>query len=188
MVSYPIRLGLAAGLCLGLTFNTARAEDQALKQFEAELSASSSATQFLTDRCARLKLASPAVIRAIRDKDIQLEAGDKIRMLLGVTPETRLAYRRVKLLCGSHVLSEADNWYVPERLTPAMNRILDESDSPFGAVVRPLNFHRTTLKMEALKDDKSVLRVTAVLVTGANTPFSVVVENYNKELVSGSPH
>jgi hypothetical protein len=39
------------------------------------------------------------------------------RQLLGVTPSEPIRYRKVRLSCGNHVLSEADNWYVPSRLT-----------------------------------------------------------------------
>jgi len=41
-------------------------------------------------------------------------------------------YRRVQPSCGDHILSEADNWYVPRRLTPEMNRLLETTDVPFG--------------------------------------------------------
>lgn len=99
--------------------------------------------------------------------------------------DARLGYRRVKLACGAHVLSEADNSYVPKRLTAAMNRTLDTSEIPFGTVVRPLNFRRKTLKMEALDDREHALRVTALLVTGEGAPFSFVIENYSRELVTG---
>jgi len=93
----------------------------------------------------------------------------------------------VKLTCGTHVLSEADNWYVPERLTPEMNRTLDTTEIPFGTVVRPLDFHRKTVKMETLDDPAHALRVTALLLTGGGTPFSLVVENYSRELAGGKP-
>src|SRR5690349_20066798 len=128
--------------------------------------AAPSATQFLTDKCASLKLASPAVIHAVRDKNADSKAGPAIRKLLDVGSNTRLGYRRVKLTCGSHVLSEADNWYVPDRLTPDMNHALDTTDVPFGAVVKPLNFRRETIRMEALTDPAHSLRVTARLVSG----------------------
>ena len=36
----------------------------------------------------------------------------------GIGPDEPVAYRHVRLRCGDHVLSEADNWYVPSRLTP----------------------------------------------------------------------
>lgn len=53
-------------------------------------------------------------------------------------------YRRVRLRCGEQVLSAAENWYVPGRLTGEMNRVLDSSDTPFGRVVAPLEPYRRT--------------------------------------------
>lgn len=158
--------------------------DDAVGRLEAQLTAAPSATQFLTEKCASLKLASPAVIHAERDKDMALQAGPDIRQLLDAGPDTRLGYRRVKLTCGSHVLSEADNWYVPDRLTPDMNHALETTDVPFGTVVKPLNFHRKTIRMEALTEPAHSLRVTAQLVTGKGQPFSVVIENYSRALTA----
>jgi hypothetical protein len=177
----------AAALAAFLMAAPARAEKADVTRLEAELNASPSATQMLTEKCAALKLASPPVIQAVREKRADQKAGPDIRKLLDVTADARLGYRRVKLTCGTHVLSEADNWYVPERLTPEMNRTLDTTEMPFGTVVRPLGFHRKTLKMEALAEPAHALRVTALLVTGAGTPFSVVVENYSRELAGGKP-
>lgn len=156
------------------------AEDT-VQQLEQDLTAAPSATQFLTDKCASLKLASPAAIKARRER-LLLPASRETRLALGVDANTPLGYRRVLLSCGVHVLSEADNWYVPGRLTPQMNQTLDASDTPFGAVVKPLDFHRKTLKMEALHDRMHVLQVTAVLISGEGKPFSLVVENYSREL------
>jgi hypothetical protein len=173
----------AAALATLLFSAPARAED-AVRRLEADLTASPSATQFLTDRCAALKLASPPVIKAERAHETRA-AGAEVRKWLNVGTDTVLGYRRVKLACGAHVLSEADNWYVPGRLTPEMNHVLDTSDTPFGAVVRPLNFHRNTLKMEALDEPAHALRVTAVLIAGDGKPFSLVVENYSRDLVTG---
>jgi hypothetical protein len=80
------------------------------------------------------------------------------------------------------VLSEADNWYVPARLTPQMNALLDTSDTPFGAAVKALNFHRATMDAAAVKDSPAILRVRALLLTPDETPFSLVVENYTADL------
>lgn len=154
-----------------------------VQQLEAELTASPSATQMLTEKCAALKLAAPAVIKAVREK-VEVPASAQVRAALNVSAATPLRYRRVNLTCGTHVLSEADNWYVPSRLTSDMNRALDTSETSFGTVVRPLHFHRKTLKMEALDDPAHVLRVTAVLIAGDGAPFSLVVENYSRELTA----
>ena len=161
----------------------ARAGD-AVARLQSGLAAAPSATQFLTERCAALKLAAPPVIKAVREHQ-QRPAGAQVRALLHVAPDEVLGYRRVLLTCGLHTLSEADNWCVPSRLTPQMNRELDSSDRPFGTVVKPLNFHRRMLKAERLDGAVRVLRITALLETGDGTPFSLVVENYSRELVAG---
>lgn len=171
-----------AGLLLS---GPARADD-AVARLKSGLAAAPSATQFLTDRCAALKLASPPVIKALHGRDKRL-ASAQVRNWLHVAADTKLGYRRVVLACGIHALSEAENWYVPARLTPEMNRQLDTSDTPFGAVVKPLNFHRVILKAEPLNGAVTVLRITAVLETADGRPFSLVVENYTRELV-GSGH
>ena len=101
-----------------------------------------------------------------------------VRVALGAGA---IAYRRVRLACGPVNLLIADNWYLPSRLTPAMNRRLDTSEAPFGLVVRPLGFHRRTLSV----DDRVV---RALVVDDAGRPFSYVVETYfSSPLEGGGP-
>ncbi len=183
-MGYSVHGFYAAGLAGLLLVGSAWGEDAGVLRLEAALAASHSATQLLTEKCAALKLASPPVIQAVRENDVGLKAAPDIRKLLAVTADARIGYRRVKLTCGAHVLSEADNWYVPGRLTAAMNQTLEATKIPFGTVVRPLNFQRKTLKMEALDEPEHALRVTALLVTGEGAPFSLVIENYSRELVA----
>jgi len=163
----------------------ARADDTAAR-LKADLLAGNSATQTLTQWCAALKLADPAVIHAEREQSVT-PASAEVRALLKVGADEKVGYRRVKLACGTHVLSQADNWYVPSRLTPAMNDTLDHSDTPFGTVVRPLNFHRTTLGAETPGQAGAILTVKALLLTQAEVPFSLVVENYTSELSAPRP-
>ena len=174
--------GFYAAALAGLLLSGPARADGAVARLESGLAAAPSATQFLTDRCAALKLASPPVIKALRGRD-ERPAGAQVRNWLHVAADTKLGYRRVVLACGIHALSEAENWYVPARLTPEMNRQLDTSDTPFGAVVKPLNFHRVILKAEPLNGAITVLRITAVLQTADGRPFSLVVENYTRDLV-----
>lgn len=61
-------------------------------------------------------------------------------------PGTEIVYRHVRLYCGDTVLSQAHNWYLPDRLTAEMNRQLAETDVPFGRVVASLEFRRFPLK------------------------------------------
>jgi hypothetical protein len=176
------------GICAALLLAPAAlAQDAGAARLEAELTAAPSATQFLTDKCAALKLASPPLIRAVR-QSADVPASPEVRAALKVSADTPLRYRRVNLTCGSHVLSQADNWYVPSRLSDDMNKTLDTTDTSFGTVVKPLNFHRQTLKMESGTmepgDSAHLFRVTAVLLTPDEVPFSLVVENYARELAS----
>jgi hypothetical protein len=98
----------------------------------------------------------------------------------------------VALACGAHVLSNADNWYRPGRLTAAMNAELEASDHPFGLVVKPLGFHRVTLSAEVLASPNErvipadVIRHRALLETPDGEPFSLVVETYTSEVLDGA--
>jgi hypothetical protein len=116
-----------------------------LQTLNAELLSHDSATLTLQRWCASHRLASPPIVRAERVAGIDKAATDEQRRELGITPSDTVRYRRVRLMCGDVLLSEADNWYVPARLTAQMNRQLDSSDTPFGRVVQPLHFQRHTL-------------------------------------------
>lgn len=176
-------LPLVALLLFGLSTGSGAQAPDALRRLKAELLASPSATQTLTDYCTRLHLADPPAIRALRDRGMDRKADGRVRRLLQVGAGEPVRYRRVRLSCGDQVLSDADNWYVPARLTAEMNSTLDGSDTPFGTVVKPLDFQRRTLGTAGLHDGRHVLRVTALLVNRDGLPFSLVQENYSAILV-----
>src|SRR5271157_592394 len=129
----------------------ARLEALALiESLNADLLAHDSATLTLERWCADHRLADPALIVAERVHDVDKVAAAEVRATLDVKPDEPLGYRRVRLKCGDHVLSEADNWYVPARLTPEMNHVLETTDTPFGKAVADLHFRRHTLAAELL--------------------------------------
>lgn len=105
---------------------------------------------------------------------------------LAVADAGAVRYRRVRLTCGDRVLSEAENWYVPDRLTGAMNRILDTTATPFGRVVHPLAPTRRNLALDVLWTPEAaapgpetpLFAIRAVLSTAAGTPFCEVTETY----------
>lgn len=148
------------------------------------LLAGHSATATLEAWCAEQGLARRAQVRALRVTGVQREAPQDVRKALQVDAGTSLGYRRVQLVCGERVLSEADNWYVRELLTPAMNTLLDESDEPFGRVVLPLDFQRRTLSDQAYWPPRGnetrgvLLEVHALLSDSRQRPFSYVIESY----------
>jgi hypothetical protein len=152
------------------------------------------------------RLAAPAQIVAEQVHGADKEPTAEQRQLLGVGPAEPIRYRRVRLHCGERVLSEADNWYVPSRLTADMNRQLDTTDTSFGRVVRSLHFQRHTLsakllwaplpegwEMGAAGSEKAsgtleipahLLEHRAVLTTPDGTPFSEVVETYTDKVLA----
>jgi chorismate-pyruvate lyase len=167
------------------------AAGRALADFAGRLDRTASATEVLRGWCAEHALANPPVIRAERDSSTDKPANAAIRGLLRAAPGEPVRYRRVRLVCGTRVLSEADNWYRPSRLTLEMNRQLDETETPFGAVVRLLNFHRRPLadQFEAPGEGllaplaPAVMRRRAVLIDARGEPFSLVTETYAAALL-----
>ncbi len=121
-----------------------------LQTLNAALLSHDSATITLQHWCDAHRLASPARITAERVRDAAKPVSATQREQLQIPPAEEVRYRKVRLLCGTLVLSEADNWYVPSRLTPQMNRLLDTTDTPFGLVVQPLHFQRHTLSADLL--------------------------------------
>jgi chorismate-pyruvate lyase len=118
-----------------------RIEALALMQtLSAEILASRSATSVLEEWCASHRLAGTAepVIAAhfVRGEDKAATAEQRQRLELA--PGEEVKFRRVQLLCGDRIFSEADNWYVPGRLTAAMNQLLETTTTPFGKAVRDL--------------------------------------------------
>jgi hypothetical protein len=170
-------------LCLFLAgLSLPAGADDALARLKQDLARGPSATEVLSHWCGDLHFADPPQIHAEQAPEKHLlQAG--VRELLKVSLKEPIGYRRVRLTCGGHVLSEADNWYVPSRLTPAMNQTLDTSDTPFGTVVKPLGFHRVTLSAQPMREGRTVFRVRALLLTPENQPISLVLENYQQALL-----
>lgn len=184
----------------------ARVEALALLQtLNADLLSHDSATLTLERWCGSHRLASPPRIVAERVPGVDKPPTEEQRRELGVTATQPVRYRRVRLLCGAVVLSEADNWYLPGRLTPDMNRLLDTTDTPFGRAVQALHFRRHTIlakllwlplpegwEMSPVAASESagelivpptVLQHRALLTLPDGTAFSEVVETYTGDVL-----
>ena len=181
-----------------------------LQTLNGELLASRSATLTLEKWCADHKLAAEPKILARLVRGNEKPASPETRQRLGVAPDEPVKHRYVQLTCGEHVLSEADNWYVPNRLTPEMNNVLETTDTPFGKAVQALGFYRQTFSAEVLwsplpkgwelgvGDRPAEVRGTlaipehllehrAVLYTREQKPFSEVDEVYADDLLAFPP-
>ena len=220
--------GLRRLLCAGLVFTLAGLPARAgeapawpdnavsrlaalalVQTLNADLLSHASATLTLDRWCAAHRLAEKPVIVADRVRGQDKPAGAEIRALLKVAADEPVRYRRVQLRCGDTVLSEADNWYLPARLTAAMNETLETTDTSFGRVVKPLDFRRTTLASRLLWQPLPegwatgaklpppgpgplampafLLEHRAVLTLPDGTPFSALVESYTRQVLAFPP-
>lgn len=171
-----MRLALAALLALTGCTNAN------LLQFEKALAANDSATFALGEWCAGHDIAQPPTIRALTDRTARHSPSPAVRAALGVSRDETVAYRHVRLTCGDAVLSVAHNWYVPARLAPDMNRILEATETPFGKVVASLGFRRERLASKRGRGPEcpkgTVLSHRAVLRIGDGSAISLVIECY----------
>ncbi len=119
-----------------------------VETLNASLLTSHSATATLEQWCADHKFGSDPTIRAKFVGGADKPLSDEQRQRLQIGRDEPVKYRRVELACGQRVLSEADNWYVPTRLSPEINAILETTDTPFGRAVRDLKPIRETFAVE----------------------------------------
>jgi hypothetical protein len=179
-----------------------------VETLNAQLLGSSSATATLEGWCGEHHMASPARLVAELVRGADKPVTDEQRRVLQVGAGEAVKYRRVRLACGTHVLSEADNWYVPGRLTAEMNRLLETTDTPFGRAVAGLHPVRQTLSAEllwsplppgwdlqvgreapaaggggALAIPAALFRHRAVLYDDRRRPFSDFVETYTNAVL-----
>jgi chorismate-pyruvate lyase len=190
------------------TFESRLAILALLQSLNAEILAASSATRTLEQWCGDHHMAAVPQIVAVRLPDVRKEPSSEQLQRLGVRDPSELQYRRVELRCGAHVLSKADNWYVPARLTPEINALLETTDTPFGKAVQSLRPYRRTVavtqlwtplprgweqqqrprcpwhRRRTLAIPNDVFEHRAVLYTAEHLPFSEVVETYQGEVLA----
>jgi chorismate-pyruvate lyase len=121
-----------------------------IETLNATLLASNSATKTLEAWCGAHHMAPEAVLHARLRRDVQKPITAEQRARLNIGPNEPVIYRRVDLTCGDHVLSQADNWYVPARLQPAMEKALETSDIPFGRAIQNLHPRRQTIGVDLI--------------------------------------
>jgi chorismate-pyruvate lyase len=179
-----------------------------LQSLNGEILAGSSATRTLEEWCGEHHMANDPKIVAVRVPGVRKEPSAEQLQRLDVHDASELQYRRVELRCGTHTLSKADNWYVPARLTPEMNALLETTETPFGKAVQPLRPYRRTVavtmlwaplprgweqrkrprfcwhRRRTLAIPQDVFQHRAVLYTAEHVPFSEVVETYQSELLA----
>ena len=166
----------------------AAAQMTPVERLNADLLAARTATSVLEARCAAFGLADPPRVRAEVQRGRAPASASPARTRLKVGKDELLGYRRVRLMCGDHLLSEATNWYVVSRLTPDMNAALDSSDVPFGRVILPLSPRRETYSTWTIRAGRApaggvVIRHRAIVLDDAGRPLADVAEHYQQVLL-----
>lgn len=179
---------LAAALSALLTAQDAASPARLMQALNTELLNSRSATATLETWCRDHHLASePKIVARLVPGAVKAPSVEQ-RARLKVSERDEVKYRRVELRCGEQTLSEADNWYVPNRLTPEMNRLLETTDTPFGRAVAALEPTRQTISTTMLWNGegaapKALFEHRAVLFSRDRQPFSEVVETYQRQVL-----
>ncbi|WP_165760057.1 hypothetical protein [Acetobacter cibinongensis] len=182
-----------------------------VNQLDHALLVTESATRTLEDWSRHHALATNPAIRAERNPHAARPCPPHLCDHLNVSPTEAhrlLRYRHVRLMCGANVLSQADNWYRANLLSPNMNKDLETTDIPFGRIAAQLGFTRHAIATEPLwtplpdgwkpphtpENNEALLEIPpllfrhqAVLRQMDGTPFSAVIETYTADLLRFAP-
>ncbi len=173
-----------------------------VRELSDHLLQAASATRALHTWCAARSL-SAGPITVVKQALAQPPYPDD-DLLDELRPERheRIAYRRVRLVRGPLVLSEADNWFVPDRLPPQVREVLETTDVPFGTAIAQLQPSRRTYfvrfaelsavtetgagdRLFGLSPAMTILEHKAVVLDRNRRPLSVVAERYRAALLGG---
>lgn len=162
-----------------------------LERFDALLSKSASATATLEEWMRARSGAETGCITAHVRSVIPPDVSPAQLRRLDVDAPARIAYRRVWLAHGCNILSVAENWFVPDRLAPAMRARLAEDTTPFGRVIESLAPVRETLNTRRLwspsrengKLPGALLHHYALVRLPGGAPVCEVSEVYTRNIV-----
>jgi chorismate-pyruvate lyase len=178
-----------------------------LAELVAHFRVHATATEALTAWCAtHLKQRATAIVVRVLADDEADHASYSGPLV--ISKSERLRYRKVQLRWGDTTVSEAENWYLPDRLPQVMRTRLLTDFVPFGEVVRDLQPDRRMVAMYSPDDLESgnlgtepamrrpdevegfsplehfILHVRAVMVTAAGVFIADLREHYRQELLA----
>ncbi|WP_278984193.1 hypothetical protein [Sphingobium yanoikuyae] len=198
-----VAAGLTAPLIAGHGIAAARpaATPQSIVQISAlrdEIGMAASATQVLDRWCASHHMAPAGAVIAEKIANKPVPATAQLRRTLQLKASDRVQMRHVRLRCSGHILSVARLWYVPSRLPAAMEASLQQTDTPFGKVVAPLNLDRKSagsssawLPKEGGPTAKTPSHILfsqrALMIRADGLPIAYVVEDYQRGLLGFTP-
>lgn len=166
-----------------------------LARFDAMLRSSDSATAVLAEWIAGMSGAENIRVRAAVRSHRTDDLPDGMLDRLEAPDASDIAFRRVWLMHGGRIFSDAGNWYVPGRLDAVMRQALEDGMTPFGSIIAPLGPVRQTLSSELLWEPVSageseaaklppkLLRHRALIHDAKGRPICEVDEVYTRNLL-----
>lgn len=164
-----------------------------LARFQSLLLESDSASAVLADWAGsdRPHGHAPLTARKLQGPDRPTTAD--LRARLDVEEREPIHHRRVCLVATGRVMSVAENWYVPARLSAAMLTELTQGATPFGKVIAELEPRRKTLSIEQLvqmeeiaegtRPPRWLLLVNALVIDKYGQPLCEVSEAYSRNIL-----
>ena len=148
------------------------------------LIAGATATDTLLAWCDEHGLSEGPITVEISQSFAPAVVPDEVLPALELDPSDTIHYRQVRLMRGSLPLAAAENWFVPQRLTAAMNEALIETNVPFGRVIAPLQPARRLLAVHPQPHAEIILHHSAVILSKPGTALAFVKESYFSDLVA----
>ena len=171
-----------------------------LRELSDRLLASATATEALEEWCQECGFSSGPITIERRKSGAAFFPDDEALDELKPERHERMAVRRVRLVRGSLGLSEADNWFILDRIPRETRRLLLVSDLPFGTAIRDLRPSRRTYfvrfasappeagvspdeYLANLEPSAPVLEHMAIVLDGEKRPLAAVSERYLASLL-----
>ncbi|MCP8938533.1 hypothetical protein NK718_08405 [Alsobacter sp. SYSU M60028] len=144
-----------------------------------------SATQELEAWCRAHGLPRADGVRVRRHPGPDAPPPAAMARLLGPRPGEPVRHRRVELVYGDVPLSQADNWYLPDRLDVSTRMRLETTDTPFGFAVAALGPKRRTLALRAPSalNGEWLFELDVLVTRHDGIPLAAIVERYRATLV-----
>lgn len=137
------------------------------------IASADSMTECLRDWCDAFAIGSGTLRVVHATASGTIPANLHTRAALNLQPGETIRHRRIKLVYGDTELLEADNWYVPERLTEMANTLLEDTDTPFGIAISQHSQTRQTLSVET-PDQPHTSREALIPSAAWDAPLMIV--------------
>ncbi len=178
-----------------------------LQSLNVEPLTSDSEKQTLERWCTSHRLVSNPQIAIERVLDAEELPTEAQRRMFATSAKEPVRHRKVRVLCGSAVLLEADDWHLPSRVSHKVSALIEGTEWPFETAVQIVHFRRRILSATLLwpqlpelrelgaEDDVTehqairplparVLTHHVLIMLPDGRPFGEVQENYTGSVLS----